>query len=315
MVSFLIEDKDKGIETNYWVDLEGVSLDFDSTWMRSEAEICTKANLGEWSDEVEGCIRWVGPRSLEWVPSTDCIINEGENILVGYGEGYYGPLHTSVIAGWEDVKALAEGAEYQHGSARLEIKRDFRFGASTVRLIVRRTAVYLRVPLFKLSIVIEDIRRDEWNKLLRYQQSFKNGRLDSIVRDVRLAWRGNECVIEETPESPWQSNQNDVTNAVRHVALEALPLVLKYRNAQKEAAQRGQNNTNHLTAPLTAEAVASAVVRALDPRPCDGGRLVPQTGAGRKRKRDDEEDVEGPSRRQFRPMSIISSFCAALFSA
>ncbi len=75
-------------------------------------------------------------------------------MLVRYGEGDDGPSHTSVIAGWEDVEALAQGAGYQHGIARLEIKRDFRFGASTVRLIVRKVRMHLMMiwPPWELEL-------------------------------------------------------------------------------------------------------------------------------------------------------------------
>ncbi|KAL4260931.1 hypothetical protein AB1N83_013211 [Pleurotus pulmonarius] len=225
-MSFSVYDDDQGIETQYWVFLEGVSLDFDAAWTWSEVEICRKGKFREWSRVVKGCRRWVGPRSLVWVPSTRCHIGIPSDIAVQYGEGYHELPHTSVIAGWEDVAALAEGAEYQHGSARLEIKRDFRFGASTVRLIVRKISEYCRAQMFNLSVVIEDIHRDEWNKLLEYQQELI-GHLDSIAEDVPYPFRGNECLIEQSPS---QSNPNDITNDVRHTALESLPLVFKYFN-------------------------------------------------------------------------------------
>ncbi|KAL4258581.1 hypothetical protein AB1N83_012340 [Pleurotus pulmonarius] len=231
-MSFWIDDKDKGITTEYWVYLEEVSLDFDSSWTRSDVEICKEDRMWGRREVVKWCRRWVGPRSLEWVPSTDCVVVDVEDIVVWYGEGdeAEGPSHTSIIAGWEDVKARAQGAEYQNGIARLEIKRDFRLGASTVRLIVRKVSEYYRPLMFKLSVVIEDICRDEWNTLLEYQQSFKNRYIDSIVSDLLFAWRGNERVIEQTPESPWQFDPGDVTDNLRHVAHESLPLVLKYRN-------------------------------------------------------------------------------------
>ncbi len=61
------------------------------------------------------------------------------------GEGNGVPPCTSVIAGWKDVEALARGAEYQHGSAHLEIKRDFQFGASTVKLVARKVSKHFRI--------------------------------------------------------------------------------------------------------------------------------------------------------------------------
>ncbi|KAL4261002.1 hypothetical protein AB1N83_010114 [Pleurotus pulmonarius] len=239
IMSFWREDKEKGIQTWYWVFLRGVSLDFDSSWTGSEVKILRKAYFSEWSKVAKGCRRWAGPRSLEWVPSTHCFVNHNEDILVGCGEGNGVPPHTSVIAGWEDVAALAQGGEYKHGIARLEINRDFRFGASTVRLIVRKVSRYYGDLLFKLSVVVENIRRDEWDKLLEYQQYVKNGRDDVIAEDVPYTWRGNERVIEQTPESPWQNNANDVTDNIRHVAHESLSLVFKYVSAQNEAIQRG----------------------------------------------------------------------------
>ncbi|KAL4263303.1 hypothetical protein AB1N83_007632 [Pleurotus pulmonarius] len=422
-MSFRTNDKEKGIATYYWVYLEGVSLDFDSIWT--------------------GCGRWVGPRSLEWVPSTRCLIEATEDILVQYGGGNDGLKRTGFVARFADIEALAKNLEYQDGIAHLKMKREFDCGTRTVSLIVHKASEYFQAGAFKLSVIIENICRDEWDKLLKYQQNFKNGRDDYIVRSLLFAWRGNERVIEQVPKSAWQNNQSEVTNNIKHIAYESLPLVFKHRYAQNEAIQRGlslddflwefpnhhesrvvhrpstqtdtplralrldvtltsstplfdgqavwlsitgidltltsitrsptcpntfssctlrldppyaalanatipnhssqiieispnsqladcvistsgpihvngplqimgstmmgdvfsapiyggnvggRNNTNH--SPLTAEAVASAVLRALDSRLCDGGSFVPQTEAGRKRKRDAREDIEGPT--------------------
>ncbi|KAL4259977.1 hypothetical protein AB1N83_011094 [Pleurotus pulmonarius] len=231
-MSFWINDKDKGISTYYWVYLE-VSLDFDSSWTGSEVEICKKYKFRGWSEEVKGCRRWIGPMSLEWVTSTRCFVAEDKDILVWCGEGDDGI--TSVIAGWEDVKALAGGADYQDGIARLEIKQDFPRGASTVRLTVRKEYDYDGAEFFKLSVVVENIHRDEWNELL----DFKDDHGDVIDEHVPCTWQGNECVIEQTPVPPWRNNRSDIINDVRNVALESLPLIFKYLDAEAEAAQRG----------------------------------------------------------------------------
>ncbi|KAL4258835.1 hypothetical protein AB1N83_013354 [Pleurotus pulmonarius] len=230
-MSFRIDDEDKRTRTTYFLYVEGVSLKFDLSWTGSEVQIFRTEYLSVWNKVMKGCGTWVAPRSLEWVPSTRCHISFRSSITAEYRAGELGRTRTSVIARWEDLEDLAQGAEYQHGSARLEIKRDFRFGASTVRMIVRKVSEYCGVPVLKLSVVIEDIGHDEWNKLRQRQQELTKRR-DYIVLDVPYPFRG---VIEQTPESPRQNNPNEV----RHIAYESLPFILEHLNAQSEAIQRG----------------------------------------------------------------------------
>lgn len=72
-------------------------------------------------------------------------VDEDEDVHVLCTQCDGGPPHTGVIAGWEDVAALAQGAKYQGGIARLEINGEFGFGASTVSLMVRKVSMYFMI--------------------------------------------------------------------------------------------------------------------------------------------------------------------------
>ncbi|KAL4263294.1 hypothetical protein AB1N83_007637 [Pleurotus pulmonarius] len=224
-------DEEDGILTRYSVYLEGVSLDFDSSWTGAEAEICQKYRHTESVVKVEGCGTYDFQRSLVWAPSTLCTVNMYQDIFVRYGERDDGLPHTDVIAGWGEVATLARNAEYQRGIAHLEIKQDIVFGTSTVSLMVRKVSGYQIAPSFKLSVVIENIHRKEWKELLEYQQYVEKKRLDCIVYGAPFTWRGNERVIEQMPKSLWQDDQSHVINNIRHIARELMALAFKYADA------------------------------------------------------------------------------------
>lgn len=63
------------------------------------------------------------------------------DVIMEYEGSDGGPSRTSVIAESEEVRDLAQKAEYQGGIADLEIKRDVGFGTSTVRLTVRKVSM------------------------------------------------------------------------------------------------------------------------------------------------------------------------------
>lgn len=56
-----------------------------------------------------------------------------------------GPSRTCVIAEEEEVQTLARNVEYQCGVAQLEIKREFGFGTSIVRMMVRKVSMHFMV--------------------------------------------------------------------------------------------------------------------------------------------------------------------------
>ncbi|KAL4258980.1 hypothetical protein AB1N83_011061 [Pleurotus pulmonarius] len=236
-MSFSIDDEDKAIRTWYWVHLEGVSLDFGTTWTQgSEVRIFKKDRFSE-GRETEMRRRYDALRSLECAPRTPVFINEGEDIIVQYIRCNDGLPRIGVIAGWEDVEALAQGAAYQGGISHLEIHQELGFVESTVRFMARTASEYYGDRFFELSVVIENIHRNEWKELLEYQQQVGE-QFDGIVDNVPCVRRGSEHVIEQMPESPWQ-NDKRVTHDLKHVAHESMALVLKHHDAQIKAVQQG----------------------------------------------------------------------------
>ncbi len=81
------------------------------------------------------------------------VVDRHENILVQYVRCDNVPPRAGVIVVWEDVEALAQNAKYQGGIAHLEIKREFGFGTSTVRLIIRKVSMHLMI--IRLPRVLE----------------------------------------------------------------------------------------------------------------------------------------------------------------
>ncbi len=69
-------------------------------------------------------------------------IDEGEDIISQYVRCGDGLPRVGVIAGWEDVEALAQGAAYQVGIAHLEIHQELGFVESTVRLMAHTVSMH-----------------------------------------------------------------------------------------------------------------------------------------------------------------------------
>ncbi|KAJ8689412.1 hypothetical protein PTI98_012315 [Pleurotus ostreatus] len=232
-----------------------VTLDFGFSWSPgTEVLIYLHNQYGD--DRGEQHRIWDCPRAIRWAPLTPMLLGVYEDVIIEYGgcgddspmEHFccdHGPPRTAVIAEVEEVRNLVEKAEYQAGYACLEVKREFGFGRSTVSLVVRRINYYKVGECLKLSVMVEHIDRDDYNRLLQFQQSLPESE-EYIADRIPYAWKGNELDVSQMPKSPFRKIRSDVVDDLRHTAYEALPLAFKRRYAQSEAVERGLSYTDFL---------------------------------------------------------------------
>ncbi|KDQ22258.1 hypothetical protein PLEOSDRAFT_163166 [Pleurotus ostreatus PC15] len=230
-MAFRIYDKDNGTITQYWIYLE-VLFNFDDSWRPgSEAVICGDGLFHREEYRISNCLK-----SLEWAPSTPLVLCVGGDVVVHYDRYASGCPRTGVIAGVEKVEDLARQAEYEACIAHLELKRDVGFGISTVRLMVRKIGFYDIAEIFKLSVIVEYINRDDYNNLVKFQQEDPSLTDNYIAQNLPIEWRGKEAIISQVP---YQNQSNYVIDDIKRVAYEILPLSLERCHATSNAIERG----------------------------------------------------------------------------